>query len=300
MTLSGEGIEVNSIGIDTTNNAVIVGLKVATEEDEARLTSEFGQSLTFRQQNPAADDTCTSVAACWPPKGGFEITASQSLGTHCTSGWIVKRTDQSATRQILTAGHCIFAGGGGGAPWFHGASSGTSIGDGQSNTWVGSGSHDADVGLVGIVTTKVPPIRNQFIWGLSGGPLVSSVTQQFTHDLQWVGDGVCRFGITSFRDCRLITMEDVARRSCYLGTCKWIDRTWEVSIDAQGGDSGGPVYFNYGAAPYIANGTHVHSDDGPYDPGPNGRGWYTPVDLGRANYLAVSGITYNICLTSAC
>lgn len=294
-----EGIEVNSIGIDPVRNAVIVGLESPTDAIEARLVAEFGPGLTFRQQSPAVDDACISVSDCWPPKGGFDITAVQTAN-RCTSGWIVKRTDQSGTRQILTAGHCIFVGGGNGAAWKHG-SSGPGIGDGQSNTWVGSGTHKSDVGLVGIVTTKVPPVRNQFIWGLSGGPLVSAATATRASNLQWVGDGVCRFGITSYRDCGQIVMEDVARKSCInLTNCKWIDRTWEVNIDSQGGDSGGPIYFNTGSSPYLVYGTHVHSDDGPYDPGPNGRGWYSPFNIGRDEYFGITGVYYNLCLTAAC
>jgi len=296
IALAAEGIVINGVGIHPPTNTVLVSLEALRDDAQDAMRTRFGPGLSFRSLAPREFDVCSSSSNCWPPKGGIEIIGTQPADdVECTAGWIVKRTDNSTVRQILTAGHCVSVGGGGGAPWNH---NGNGIGDGQSNTWVDG--NDSDVGLVGIVTGSLPSIKNQFISGSTPSPsvpVVSVVTDYYYSWEQIVGSTVCRFGITQKRDCGQIAVEDVMNESEARGTSKTIMRTWEVNFDSDGGDSGGPVYMNGAGSTKIAFGTHVHSETG-YVPAHHG--WYSTYVVGQLEYADVSGKYYNICLSSSC
>lgn len=302
-SLAETGVEVVSVGIRTHANAVIVGISEPDAKSREAIEREFGPAVEVREDHVAEADACTSNSNCWPPKGGFHMRSTN--GTPCTSGWMVKRTDTS-TRQILTAGHCSFRAGGVGSVWEHGVG-GPDIGTSQSNTYNGTGSHASDVGLIGIYSSISIPNRNQFIAGtVSGAPVVAAVDSYFLSSAQNENDLVCRYGITSLRDCGEITDVDVAHISRVQmpdGTIvtKTIDRTWEVNFDSAGGDSGGPI-FALPATPsaaHIAFGTHVHSAEG-YDPTLGIPGWYSPYDIGRNDWQALTGLMFNICLSASC
>jgi hypothetical protein len=225
----------------------------------------------------------------------------------CTSGYLVKRTDLPSVRQILTAGHCLAKAGGVGEVWEHDAN-GPNIGTAQTNTFAEhpalGGTHDSDVGLIGIQASSLPTTKNQFIAGNSGGPIVAAVDSYFLHVSQDEGDLVCRYGVTSKRDCGLVIEEDAANRSCLNPDdtgCKWIERTWVVDFDSCGGDSGGPVFL-YAYPPgsvHVAYGTHVHSTLGCSST--SGSSWYSPYDIGRNEWQSIHPtIQWNICLTPSC
>lgn len=71
--------------------------------------------------------------------------------------------------------------------------------------------------------------------------------------------------------------------------------------DSTGGDSGGPVWYYVflpgGTTAVIAMGTHVHSDD---DDDETPYGWYSPIDVGAAQYLANWAYSYTLCVTASC
>jgi hypothetical protein len=55
---------------------------------------------------PIVNDTCGSVAYCWPMKGGIRIYLVSNHSDYCTTGFIA-RTTNTGDLVALTAGHCL-------------------------------------------------------------------------------------------------------------------------------------------------------------------------------------------------
>ncbi len=121
---------------------------------------------------------------------------------------------------------------------------------------------------------------------------------------QMMGKLVYRYGRTSGTDNGLINGLYASRQSCVgppLNQCMEVTKTIRVDFDSTGGDSGGPVWYYVflpgGTTAVIAMGTHVHSDD---DDDETPYGWYSPIDVGAAQYLANWAYSYTLCVTASC
>jgi Trypsin len=223
-------------------------------------------------------------------KGGLEINPTATYGGNpwCTAGYVVR--DTNGYYKILTAGHCIQYHGGYDQPWYHHADG---YGHGRYETFGIGVSRTADVGLTTIADSEIPTIKNQIY---TGNGNVRNITG--TRNLWEYPEGapVQRYGTNSGWDSGTIVIRGVSRPSCVDGYgCMTVTQSVEVSFDSKGGDSGGPVYAvaPSGGINRIALGTHVHSDP---DTETDAHGWYSPQDVGRALYDAItSGAPYEIC-----
>lgn len=295
--LRDRGITLIRVAIRDSLNTVRIGVENPTDEIGRILATRYGSHVVTFHAEVATSDACVSGPDdCRPMKGGIAIYHSGGLATgECTSGFVVKRTENAALA-ILTAGHCIQVNGGFDWGWRH---DGVAYGRALYETWVPGGAGDADVGLTTLFSQEVAQMTNKNRIRRNNAT-EASVTASAA-PVQ--GGQACRVGITSGHDCGLITDADDANLSEVAG---WLDmnvlHTAVVNFDSLGGDSGGPVFFYPGGgtccSQVTALGTHVHSEDGA---GAN-EGWFSPYSRGRAAYAALfpGGQTYNLCLTATC
>jgi len=277
------GVAITMTGINTRENAVVVAIDGLTDAIAKRLNTDFGGDLQFLDRPAGQPDACISIDNCRPIKGGLGILTTANT-TLCTLGFTARNLT-NGTIVMVTAGHCIEAGGGLGVNWEH---NNDSFGSGQKETWFDNS--DADVGLIDPVSSEEPPTKNQFY---AGSGTVSTITSFAYTFQQSQGDGVCRMGTgnSSERNCGTIKLVDVQNESC-VAACKTIIHTIEMSFDSTGGDSGGTVFYGH-----VLMGTHVHSKP---DGSAGAYGWYSPVDWGYSAYERAFGVRYRPCVTSAC
>ena len=252
------GVDVGSVGIKTDENKLLVGVRGLSSEKAGALTARYGDALLLREDPPRHEDACLSRIDCFPMKGGIKVYLTSNTAHKCTSGWIVKLSGTSTLR-VLTAGHCIekdvpapYLG----KQWSH---SGTVIGTAKTETW-GSGS-DADAGLISVSISGYP--KNRFY--TSSEFDLRSVSGFATNASQDVGDTVCRSGHPGGYWCGEITVED----EDFDVDGKTIEHQWEINVDAEPGDSGGPLFLNFTAF-------GIYSDSTSANP-PGGRAWYSPM-----------------------
>lgn len=316
--LESSGIDVVSIGLDTSGNRVIVGINGSSKEIEAQLRSRFGQAIAVREARPGGIDACT-VASCWPMKGGLRVRLQDDpINKYCTAGFMVRKSDSGALA-LLTAGHCIALNNNPGQDtWGHesnppaalnfGYEAPSSLNQGYHTWFEGS---NGDVALIVLNSTAIaaldPTLNLLHIADPDSNGTVGSVKPP-SQQLQF--DSVCRMGHGTYKasgnvqgvTCGQVGLRNVDNESCNASgsTCYTINHTWEVDFDSVGGDSGGPVFHQI-APPnlvYSAYGTHVHSwVTG--DPLPK-TGWYTPIFWGEDQYDASFPFTYTVCVTAAC
>lgn len=274
------GVVLVSVGILTPANKVIVGVDGLSAGTASLLIETFGSGIALRDQRFPQADVCT-VASCWPPKGGIEVK-SVATGNRCTSGFISK--NEFGQIGLLTAGHCIWAGGQG--TWRH---AGQNIGTTTGYTfWNGA---DADAAFIYTNAAGAnPPTKNLYLTETDVTRALTSVIETAN---QHVGDVICRSGITSGKDCGTIAAANVSNPSCVNTTCRTIDHTWEVNFDSTGGDSGGPYHVGI----TTGFGIHIHSDP---DGTPNARGWYSPLGWVRTEFLSRFDVLWGQCLNAAC
>jgi hypothetical protein len=278
--LAAIGVQITLTGIDTSRNAVVVGVAEEIDAAATLLHARFGSAIIVRKQAPAVADACTGTANCWPLKGGIRMYWPNNPPAYCTTGWVVKRNGTS-TIYLVTAGHCLATVGGvNGADWLH---NGNKIGDARTHTW--EDFRNADVGLVQV--TSVPATKNEVLATLPNW--IGQINAVRIPISQKVGDAVCRMGATSGRTCGTLTVWSVRNQSCVGAVCRWIDHTMEMSFDSTGGDSGGSVYqFSPTPGYVIGYGTHVHSD---VDGTPGANGWFSAIGDEYATHFEKYGWT---------
>jgi len=300
--LERAGVRLVRVAVATDANTLVVGVRGKTPEGETRLKAEYGSFLQVVEANVAHGDSCPATDDCRPMKGGIAINHAGGSPGECTSGFVVKKTDNGAWA-ILTAGHCIEKYGGFDVIWRH---NGQGFGRGLYETFIQGGEGDGDVGLISIQSPEWPSMtnKNQIRRKNGTGTLSDgSVANVTGHATALLGMQMCRVRVSSLHDCGKITHTDVAHWSEVAGMTRMrVLHTIEYDFDSAGGDSGGPVFFYPagGANPVTMLGTHVHSwDEG--DPLPK-RSWATPYLRGRSAYASLfpSGNTYNVCVTAAC
>lgn len=299
---ASEGVDIVETAILPDRNAVVVGINGLTAAREAAVTDLFGPGLVFEDSRPARAD-CVNGGNCRPIKGGLAIDAAD--GGECTSGFVVKQSGSSVLR-LLTAGHCLAAHGGETVVWRHNADS---FGRALKDTWQENYTRTADVGLISINSDDLALMTNDNAMHRGAG-YVYPVIDQLTGDNQMLNGQAYRYGRNSGTDPGLINGLYANRQSCWGSlanpNCMTVTKTIRVDFDSVGGDSGGPVWFYLNLNPglaVIALGTHVHSENeipGPYqDPQP-WWGWYSPIDVGAAQYLANWSYSYTLCKTANC
>ena len=298
-TLKAEGTRIVETAILVDRNEVLIGIDGLTAGRAAAVTDVFGQGLVFEESNPAHAD-CVNGGDCRPIKGGIAVTSS--TGWPCTSGFVVKQSGGGPLR-LLTAGHCLDVAGDEGIDWKH---DGIKFGDALKDTWqYPNYVRTADVGLIDIDSGELSQMTRDNDMHRGAGevwPVIGSVNGAN----QMQGTALYRYGRASGTDSGLINGLYANRESCVgppINHCMTVTKTIRVNFDSIGGDSGGPYWYYVPAYPgpglrVIAMGTHVHSEeDG--DPLP-WWGWYSPVDVGAAQYLANWDYTYSLCVTAGC
>jgi hypothetical protein len=301
--LKAAGTRIVETAIRTDLNAVVVGIDGLAPGRAASVTELIGAEPVFENAKPAHSDACTNGNNCRPIKGDIAITAAG--GTQCTSGFIVKQTG-TTTLRVLTAGHCLDDAGDVGVDWLHQS---IKFGDTMNDTWQPNYVRTADVGLITILAGERSQMTDDNAMH-GGNGRVYPVVGQHNGAAQAVGMAACRYGRNGGYTCGQINALYANRLSCVgprpSETCVTITKTIRVDFDSEGGDSGGPYWYYRNLGPglgAIALGTHVHSayeiDDGYQDPKP-WYGWYSPIDVGAAQYNTNWGISYTLCMTTNC
>lgn len=238
-------------------------------------------------------------------KGGLHIhNAGFAEGTNdCTSGFVIRRwKDGSWPLAILTAGHCVAHGVN--EWWEH---NNLPLGKSKYQTW-GSTAIDgqvrsSDVGVIEIydVNGSIPATANQ-LFVYNGSNHIFSIPTYIPTSNQTTGSQACAYGFNSNSShCVTILKTNVKHSSPSWGVTHWIMNTIEYDWNLIEGDSGGPIYQQWGDD-RAAMGTHVHSTSGG---GSTGYGWYTPILVGQADYNNVTTAQGNpdsfvLCMDANC
>lgn len=229
---------------DQKNNRVVITVDELNAELMSALASRFGTDLIavrVREGGPAAaanrdDDS--------PPFWGGALWSSPDW--NCTTGfaWNVG----GGVSGMLTAAHCISAGGNASYPSYTNAGS---VRSGYEENWsdtngtqyyTGQSVYRGDVALIRYYSYGSGP----YIY--SGAPHTSTYRAVAAMNSRWsqVGDAACVNGVTTGEWCGMVVATGVNRWYVVNGWDVWARHV--VEADAGGntcpthGDSGGPVY----------------------------------------------------------
>jgi hypothetical protein len=274
-TLESEGIPIQSVGPDIVSNSVAVGVTGLTKDEESRILSLFPTGVVVRDEQPLVPDACTSRTACGSPiKGGIQITPPN--GKWCTVAYIGELYNYSpAHLQVVTAGHCLYYGGGIGVTWSH---NGVGFGSSTVSTYTSGSSGD-----VGVITVANDSFDDNLVYGSANTDIRHFTSYALLGDIA-VNDFMCRSGARTGYLCGRVYALDKAKDV----DGRTIDHQNVVDFDASPGDSG---------APYMINSEFdgIHSDS-TLDTAPLPHyAWYTPYVW--ASYVVPS---VDICLVSVC
>jgi hypothetical protein len=100
--LLDQDIQLVSLRYDIQNNRIVAGVDGSTTRAENVFENVSG-SFIVEADEAGVLDACNDVTDCPPGKGGIRIND----GKFCTSAVVGKRTDGSAHRVLITAGHCL-------------------------------------------------------------------------------------------------------------------------------------------------------------------------------------------------
>lgn len=284
--LANLGVRVMLAGLDPSTNSVVVGVEGLSPSSASVIGERFPSMVTVRDEAQTELDlhgVCESRFHCWPHKGGIEMNIPWNGDTyHCTSGFMVKRTNLTPNRlYILTAGHCIELTGGVSVNrvWTHvGADLGYSAGE----TWATNAVGDAGV----IFVLGNPTVDREFL--AREGPIEIRALASVAALVETKkGTYICRMGRTTGRQCGFIFLVDVTRDV----DGRNILHQYEVDFDSNIGDSGAPMFEGtkgYGIATDSVAG-YV----------PANHAWFSPLYWERQ---ALMGVNINIeyCLTNTC
>lgn len=292
---SSIGAELISTGIDTKNNALLIGVLGYSAVVETDVRARFGAHVLVRDDDYSLADACT-VNSCWPQKGGIQIYPTGSPGRKCTTGFTV-RYGSPIQYGLLTAGHCVKAGGTG--TWEH--SSSHVIGTPTPHTYHSGASADA---VVIKENSASPPTNtlNYFVWE---DDTVRAISRVAPHSEQVQGSPVCMQGwgtrannpATKGRQCGTITVPDTDRPSCLdpaKTDCVTMHHLYEMSFDTHPGDSGGPVSTGCCTADGLVT-------DSLKDSPTANRSWYSTIIWSMSEIDNVAGgVRWRVCLNATC
>ena len=287
--------ELISTGIDTRNNALLIGVLGYSAAVDKEVRVRFGTHALVRDDDYSFADACT-VNSCWPQKGGIKIYPTASTGTICTTGFTV-RYGNPIQYGLLTAGHCVKVGGTGN--WAH--SSSHIIGTPTPHTYRSGASADA---VVIKENSAAPPTStlNYFVWE---DDTLYAINRVAPHSEQVQGSPVCMQGwgtrdkspATKGRQCGTITVPDTDRPSCLdpaKTNCVTMHHLYEMSFDTHPGDSGGPVSTGCCTADGLVT-------DSQKDSASANRSWYSTIIWAMSEIDNVTGgVRWRVCLNSTC
>lgn len=289
------GAELISTGDDARANALVVGVLGYSPEVDASVRARFGEHVIVREDDYSVSDACT-VNSCWPQKGGILIFPTANSAIKCTSGFIV-RYGSPVQYGLLTAGHCVKAGGTGN--WAH--SSTKIIGKPTPHTYKANVRADA---VVIKMSSAAPPTStlNYYLWEDDNVRAINRVAPLAE---QVVGSPVCMQGwgtrdlnpATNGRQCGTITGSSVDRPSCLDAAktnCVDMLDLYEVSYDTHPGDSGGPVTAGCCTAMGLVTDSYKDSLN-------KSRSWYSSIVWAMSELDAVTGgVRWRVCLNATC
>jgi streptogrisin C len=216
-----------AVGVDVRRNEVGVGVEPEFyAQTESLLRERFPRAPLhiYSQEAPELVQlvgTCVARDACYPSaRGGLEIW-NLNRGTFCTSGFSATRGTASV---MLTAGHCASKG--------HVVNH-VSVPWGTMQVSLFGGDYDAGYFSQGST------------WNPTNAVYFSDTTKWYTikgvklQSEEFVGEGLCRTGVTTNARCGQITAEF---RTIETKDWKLTNQTI-TNICALGGDSGGPYIF---------------------------------------------------------
>ncbi len=232
--------QVSTWGIDPTENRVYVDLRPDATVTADEVRRNFGADIRVGTSEPAIAAACTDWNHCAvdPWRGGLHITMV-SLGTGCSTGFVVKAPNGGSDRKILTAGHCGITG----TTWLH---DGVAVGVLDWRCHVDNCTAD----------TALIDIRNDWAGNLinvdTGANL--TITSQQAANADDVNDLACQAGyrIKNFWGTTFCgAINDVDNAYCDdTGVCFLHMRS--ANFRACSGDSGGPVYYSHLAMGTVA------------------------------------------------
>lgn len=288
------GIELISTGIDTQNNALLVGIVGPTTSAREQVEARFGPGVVVRSDDYAFADACT-VISCWPQKGGIKLFPVNKPTAICTSGFVV-RYGNPVGYGLLTAGHCVKINGMGN--YAHLPTK--VVGSPTPHTYIANAVADA---VVIKMNVEPPPTNtlNYYVWEDN----ITHAASRVSPNAELVqGSPVCMYGwgmkdkepATNGRKCGIITVPNVVRPSCEdVNKTKCIDiqHQFEVNYDTHPGDSGGPV--STGNSSVVGLVTDSVKD------GTGARSWFSSVDWAMSAIDNVAGGTrWRVCLSPTC
>ena len=189
-------------------------------------------------------DQC-AVRKCDPPmRGGREITSP----SRCTAGFVARFGDNPNVLGVLTAGHCIFGTGGNDVIWSSDNQAGNSHALGPARKYFFAGPIGEDEGII--------RIDGSGFWGSpqAVGRVVVKGSDDTTYNPNYhihndsmssIGQILCMTGRATGTHCGEV--DDLGEEICtdLNGESYTLKNMGELDIcEAQGGDSGGPLYKN--------------------------------------------------------
>lgn len=239
---AGEGrtLGVQSVGIDEMADKLRIGLNPYSISAAETLQAMYpADMLAIVPEEPIELVSCFDRTQCYPPmSGGLQIGSSNGLApVNCTAGFLGRPTGGTPTTgYIITSGHCVHTAGLGATFTTNFSALGTVWRD---NFYSGS---SADVGVIKSSLAWSP--ANTIMPSLSVYRAVTSTI----HDASQPQNGaMCKSSWPSNTTCGSIIQVnhtvDVTGATLY--------GQWEMTTGVQKGDSGGPVYYSFGAAGII-------------------------------------------------
>ena len=273
----GKSLGLSSVWIDSRNNRVSLGLDPYTDEAASALIAKFGDLVDVSFEPLQTVDTCTRQNCPTPMKGGLDIynVSNPLVGRQdCTSGFMSRRSASNPANSwfMLTAGHCLWWTGGNGQNWNH---FGNFIG--SSLVYQYCDRCSADVGVISMKTFETPTNR---VFA-SGSGDIRGIIGRRSNATQTLGAGACRGGESS--NNYLCGTIDRVDQDVQLygpdGALLWHNHRWRVNVTSQGGDSGGPVMWNFDSFGVVTGGQSAT--------------WYSTLDWIN------SSVGYQPCITAS-
>jgi hypothetical protein len=238
--LAAKGVHLGAVGVDPQTARLAVTVADTDDLDSARATlnSSYGQDLVVTQGEISGSlFACNSRYDCGT-KGGLAAAHAVGGGTlRCTTAFVV-RDNNTSTRYLMTAGHCISESGGSGSTvkWTNEAGTLTW---GKNVRYYFNANFDEGIFNLG---TTLPSAYNQY-YASSSFDIRSIDHAELLWAAMPAGLYVCRTGRTSSWGCGTVHQ---ANMDWYDGSM-WHYGVWQVTQVSKGGDSG---------AGYIAFGQH--------------------------------------------
>lgn len=234
-----EELGVSYLAVDERVNRVVIGLSIFNAGAAAALVERYGASVQVVSQPIDVINACTRTSCGTPSmKGGLVITSKKSPvdpSIGCTSGFGAKKSSGTPanTWYFLTAGHCLYYGGG---AWSH-----TGIGAfGTPVIYQYCDRCQADTGVLKMLEWHTP---TNLVFAVDSTDIRSVIGKRSNTD-QGLGIAVCRVGGASNnvrcgtivgRELSVTLHDDRENRDVIY------NHTWKMNTDSITGNSGGPI-----------------------------------------------------------